>query len=273
MEPVGILAQVSIAYSRGQVLSIHLLVARLLFIFSGSAPALTIFALFGVLFLGGVLCCRAPWPHNDGTQGPQLSEVTESQQQCSPRGLCSAEAPESGINESAGNTAECKKPWDDIGLSQHGNEAPRYGAACNCKCCLEYCEEQERASERPLCQRDCVEQFGQKKRKNKKESERDPPARELVQYGWSVPVIQSSEDFRLVDSGLAKRGGGGDSRVALESGTGFLHDKKHVRFRQGRIRSRDCPGPVSSVEAILGTIGLHSCHVEMLSAKRWACGG
>ena len=38
----------------------------------GSAPTLTIFACVGVLFLGGVLRCRAPWPHNDGMQGPKL---------------------------------------------------------------------------------------------------------------------------------------------------------------------------------------------------------
>ena len=67
-------------------------------------PRSQIFAFVGVLFLGGVLRCRAPWLRKDGTRGPQLSEFTESQQQCSPRGHCSDEAPESGIDESAGNT-------------------------------------------------------------------------------------------------------------------------------------------------------------------------
>ena len=94
-------------------------------------------------------------------QGPQLPEFTESQQQCSPRGHCSAEAPESGIDESAGNTAEFKRPWDVIRWSPNGNEAPRYGGSCICTYCLGHCEEQERASERPLCQGDSVEQFGE----------------------------------------------------------------------------------------------------------------
>ena len=71
-----------------------------------------------VLFLGGVLRCQAPWLRNDGTQVPKLSEFTESQHQCSPRGQCSAEAPESGIDGSAGNTAEFKRPWKDTGSLQ-----------------------------------------------------------------------------------------------------------------------------------------------------------
>ena len=46
----------------------------------GSAPALTNFACVGVLSSGGgVLRCRAHWLHNGGTQGPKLSEFTESQ--------------------------------------------------------------------------------------------------------------------------------------------------------------------------------------------------
>ena len=41
-----------------------------------------------------------------------------------------------------------------------------------------------------------------KTKENKSESERETPARELVQDGWSVPVRQSFEDFRSVDTAV-----------------------------------------------------------------------
>ena len=43
---------------------------------SGSAPALTIFALVGVLFLGGVLRCRAPWPWDARTATLRIHRVS-----------------------------------------------------------------------------------------------------------------------------------------------------------------------------------------------------
>ena len=135
--------------------------------------------------------------------------------------------------------------------------------------------------------------------KNKKEQVRDPSAKAaaLNSSGRDVcqnkkgerPTCQRACSGRLFSScgkvcrrfpfgrfwclsGLAKRGGGGNSRAALESGTDFPHDKEHFRFGGGRIRSQDCPGATSNMEAILGTIGLHSCHVQMHSAKRCARG-
>ena len=102
----------------------------------------------------------------------------------------------------------------------------------------------------------------EKTRENRREY---PSVRELVQDGWSVLVTQSFEDFHLVDSGVCwvSRIEAEEAILELRS----LHDKEHFRFGGGRIRSQDCPWPVSNVEAILGTIGLHSCHVQMLSAK------
>ena len=47
-----------------------------------------------------------------------------------------------------------------------------------------------------------VQDSSWKIKKNKKEPERDPSVRELVQDGWSAPVIQSFEDFPLVEPGV-----------------------------------------------------------------------
>ena len=55
-----------------------------------------------VLFLGGVLRCRAPW--FDGTnEGPCLSVFTGVQQQCATRGHCSAATPKSGASQQSVN--------------------------------------------------------------------------------------------------------------------------------------------------------------------------
>ena len=49
--------------------------------------------------------------------------------------------------------------------------------------------------------------------------------RELVQDGWSVLVRRFSFGRYRCLSGLVKRGGGGNPRVALQSETGFPHNK------------------------------------------------
>ena len=58
----------------------HLIVARIM-LSRAFAPAFTIFAFFGVIFLGGVLRCRAPWfpsdcPKSHGSSDNVLLEVT-----------------------------------------------------------------------------------------------------------------------------------------------------------------------------------------------------
>ena len=154
----------------------------------GSAPALTIFAFVGVLFLGGVLRCRAPLSHNDGTQGPKFSEFTVSQQQCSLRGHCSAEATESGIDGTAGNTAEFKRRLLVIRWSPKGNEAPRCGGSSICEYCLGHGDEEERARERLLCQGDCVEQFGER-----------PLCQNVGQFEWR-PFCEGDCSGQLVEN-------------------------------------------------------------------------
>ena len=203
----------------------------MLFLFlSGCAPALTIFACVGVLFLGGVLRCRAPWPHNDGMQGPKLSEFTVSQQKCSLRGHCSAEAPDSGIDRSAGNTAEFKRPWEVTRWSPNGNKAPRCGGSCTWKYCLGHGDEQERACERPRSERDPSAKATalNSSRKNKKRI----GERVICQRASSGRLVcscdTSFEDFRLVDTGVclvSRSEAEEDCRVALISGTVFPRAK------------------------------------------------
>ena len=71
-------------------------------------------------------------------------------------------------------------------------------------------------------------------------------------------MIQYFEDFRLGDTGvcLVSRSEAEGAILELRSNQGlaFLTTEKNVG-------------------AIPGTTGLHSCHVQMLSAKRWARGG
>ena len=74
-------------------------------------------------------------------------------------------------------------------------------------------------------------------------------------------------------SGLAKRGGGRQSSSCTQIRDWLSSRLETFSVRWRRIRSQDCPGPVSNMDPILGTIGLHSGHVQMPSAKRWARGG
>ena len=61
--------------------------------------------------------------------------------------------------------------------------------------------------------------------KNKKEHVRDPSAKVIVQDGWSAPVIQSFEEFRLVDSGVCRA-----SRSEAEEAILELRSEKGLAF-------------------------------------------
>ena len=112
---------------------------------------------------------RAPWLHNDGTQGPQTLRIHRvPANNVHLEVIAQLKLQNQECDESAGNTAEFKRPWDVIKWSPNKNEAPRYGGSCICKYCLERCEEQERASERPLCHGDYSGQLVEKSRKTKR---------------------------------------------------------------------------------------------------------
>ena len=86
---------------------------------------------------------------------------------------------------------------------------------------MENQEQQERESERVICQRAC--------------------SGRLVSFCDTVFRRFSFGRYWCL-YGLAKRGGGGNPRVALKSGTGFPHDKKHFPNSKSRLPrvSRHC---------------------------------
>ena len=219
--------------------------------FSFFCPAFTIFVLFGEFFLGGVLRCRAPAV--DGAhKGSRLSEFTGLQQQCAPRGHCSAEAPKSGIVGSAGHTAECKRNCEDTSMSNTCSENQRRSGLPNRRFCMKHQEKQQGTSERSLHQG-------------------DHSGRLVSACGTIIRGIPSGRYWCLPSH--AKRSRRGDSLAAVRRGTGYPHDKTRIWIGRGRIRSQDSSGPVNNAEAILGTTGNCSRHVPMLSAARRVCGG
>ena len=181
---------------------------------------------------------RAPWSRNDGTQGSKLSEFTGSQQQCSLRGHCSAEAPESGIDGTAGNTAECKrggfqmepKPLQMAELASGSSAHPARVTVLNSSvrdssAKVTAFEQFEKGPSATVI----VQDGPWKSKKNKRESERE---RDSCQRAGSGRLVSSCDTvlrrFSFGQywclSGLAS--GGDNPRVALKSGTAFPHDNK-----------------------------------------------
>ena len=119
----------------------------------------------------------------------------------------------------------------------------------------------EQFEERLFCQGDCSRQLVDHQEKQERIGEGDSCQRAcsgLLVSSCDTVLRRCSFGRYWCLSCLAKRDGGGNPRVALKSGTGFPHDKKLCRFGGGRIRSQDCPGPASNVEATLGTTVRHS---------------
>ena len=114
--------------------------------------------------------------------------------------------------------------------------------------CLENEESQERASERPPCQG-------------------------AHQCPWFRLSRISEWPIRKSVWPRAARQRRRSASCAGEKGW-RSDDKAGPRLvGRGRIRSQDGPGPVNSVEAMLGAARNCSRHVQVFGGQRWCCGG
>ena len=105
------------------------------------------------------------------------------------------------------------------------------------------------------------------KRMKNKESVRYTSTKVIIQDGWSDPVVQSFEEFRLANTGVCLV-----TRSEAEEAIHELRSGKGLAIQEVELEVKTAQSQPSMWKRILGTTGHLSRHVELLSATR-VCGG
>ena len=130
-----------------------MIVERIL-LFRAFAPAFTIFAFCGVLFLGGVLRCRAPWFSNDGarTEDRKSPNSQGSSDNALLEVIAHSKLHKQELLKLLASQQIAKRDGEDTCMSHACRENQWCSGPFRRGVCLENEESQERASERPPLQ-------------------------------------------------------------------------------------------------------------------------